>query len=132
MNQSENCFSCILTLIDTLQRNAEDCLDCDNTCTRSFLGSTNGLICFNTRPITFYRCDNSLFELTYQTPENTTATSSVFRIKNVNGNCVTVTILAPNPNATELVPYISTNQTATINLNCVCAIKCLADTTVTV
>lgn len=132
MNQCENCFANILSLIDTLQRNAEDNIECDNSCTRGFLGNTNGLICLNTRPITLYHCDNSLFEIPYQTNEGTTLTSSVFRVKNIKGNCITVTILAPNPTPTDLIPYVSTNQTATINLDCVCALKCLRDTTINI
>jgi len=57
-------------------------------------------------------------------------TSSVFRVEKVNDCCVTVRILAPNPVVDEARRYISTNQFAKINLECVCVLQCLPDTIV--
>ena len=124
----------ILNLIVSLQ-NASRCdSPFDNSCLRPFLGTPVSLECYNTRPVTFYGCNNNLIELNYTTVIDgvvETLTSSIFRIESVRDCTATVTILTENPDTTATNrPYITTNQTATINLNCICAIKCLADTVV--
>ena len=59
------------------------------------------------------------------------STSSVFRAENLDRCCLTCRILAPSTTgSTE--PYVATNQFFTINLNCVGALECLADTYVDV
>ncbi len=122
---NENCLANILRAIAVLQNNAEK-IDCnDNSCTRPFLGNIITTLCFNTRPITFYRCDNSLITLPYTT-DGITNTTSIFRIENVKDNSVKVLLLALNDDGT----YTNTSTYATINLNCVCAIRCLADATI--
>ena len=136
MLESNNqcCFGKILKLIESLQKNSccED--DIDNTCSRPFLGMPLNIECYNTRPVTFYGCNNNLLEIDYSVVvggTTLTGTSSIFRIEKVNGCCVTATILILNPDTTATTrPYITTNQTVTINLDCVCAIKCLGDTIV--
>lgn len=134
--QNENicCLGKILKLIDSLQKNSK-CQDLiDNSCSKPFLGSPARIECFNTRPVTFYGCNNNLIEVDYSTiinGETLTGTSSIFRVENVEGCCVLVSILIPNPDIEDTNrPYILINQTATINLDCVCAIKCLDDTIV--
>ena len=136
MNEVNNqcCLGKILKLIDRLQRSCQ-CEDIvDNTCVKPFLGTINNIECYNTRPITFYGCDNNLISIEYTlTVDGTTetGTSSIFRVEKVEGCCCVVSILIPNPDTTITTrPYITTNQTATINLDCVCAIKCLNDTIV--
>ena len=62
--------------------------------------------------------------------EEATETSSVFRVEKVDGNCATFRVLAPNTDTTSTLPYVSTNSFFTMNLNCVCAIRCLNDTIV--
>ncbi len=122
----ENCLSCILNAIVVLQINASK-IDCDdNSCTRPFLGESPVNICFNTRPITFYRCDNTLVSLPYTTDTGVEDTT-VFRIENVNGNSVKVRLLIDNGDGT----YTNTNTFATINLGCICAIRCLQDVNLT-
>ena len=132
---SDNCcFSKTLMLIDALQRSAtkDECFD--NTCSRPYLGVNIPSLCFNTRPVTFYGCDNNLITINYDTTINgapVTGTSGIFRVESVQDCCCVCTILIPNPDTTDaLIPYVSTNQTATINLKCVCALKCLDDTIV--
>ena len=131
MLESNNqcCFGKILKLIEKLQKNSSICENLDNTCSRPFLGTPLNIECFNTRPITFYNCNNELFSVDYTVVVNgttLTGTSSIFRVERVNDCCVVVTILIPNPDTTATNrPYITTNQTVTINLDCVCAIKCL-------
>ena len=118
----ENCLACVLKTIVVLQNNSER-IDCnDNSCTRPFLGESNNIICFNTRPVTFYRCDNTLVTLPY-TLNDTTGETTVFRIEGVNDNSVRVLLLRDNGDGT----YTSTNTFATINIGCVCAIRCLND-----
>ena len=133
-SNSQCCFSKILKLIERLQRNSTVCDNIDNTCSRPFLGIPLNIECYNTRPITFFNCNNELFEVAYSVVvDGTTLTgnSSTFRVEKVDGCCVVLTILIPNPDGTATNrPYITTNQTVTINLNCVCAIKCLGDTIV--
>ena len=125
-------FSNILNLINTLQKNSLCNESIDNTCSKPFLG--NGLTqeCSNTRPVTFYGCDNNLITVDYSTTingEELTGTSGIFRVKRVEGCCAVLSILIENPDTTATTrPYISINQTITLNLNCVCALKCLNDT----
>ena len=132
MNDNNTGIRNILKLIESLQKNAcDDCLD--NTCSRPFLGINSNILCFNTRPVTFYGCDNNLITISYTTVVDgvpTTQSSSVFRVEKVEGDCCVVSLLADNPTPTDTTPYISTGQTATINLNCICAIKCLNDSIV--
>ncbi len=128
------CFTKTLKLINILQQSSkqDDCFD--NTCSRPFLGVNVPSLCFNTRPVTFYGCNNNLITVDYSTVVNgqtLTGTSSTFRVECVNDDSVVVSILIPNPDPTNTVnPYITTNNTATINLGCVCALKCLPDTIV--
>ena len=128
------CFTKILKVIDILQRSAEKEECFDNTCSRPFLGVDMPNLCFNTRPITFYGCNNNLITLNYDTVingERLTGTSSVFRVESVEDGCLVVSILIPNPDTTDTIrPYMTTGNTATINLGCVCVLKCLADTIV--
>lgn len=122
----ENCLSCILNAIVVLQNNASK-IDCDdNSCTRPFLGELPVNVCFNTRPINFYRCDNTLVSLPYITDTGDEDTT-VFRIESVNDNSVKVRLLIANDDGT----YTNTNTFATINLGCICAIRCLQDVNLT-
>ncbi len=128
-NECSCSFIKTLELILTLQQKGEDC-DCPTGCTKPFLGPTPSGICLNTRPITLYNCSNNeLWSLPY-TLNGTTGTSTVFRIENLDDNCATFRVLAPNPDTNEATsfPYISTNDFFTINLNCVGALRCLTDT----
>ena len=122
---NENCLANILKTINVLQNNAEK-LDCDNSCTRPFLGDTGNSLCFNTRLVTLYRCDNTLVTLPY-TLNGVAGETTVFRVESVNDNSVTVLLLADDDSETY---SINTNTFATINLGCICAIRCIGDTTV--
>ena len=120
----ENCLANILKVINVLQNNAEN-IDCNYSCTRPFLGDTVNNTCFNTRLVTLYRCDNTLVTLPY-TLNGVNDETTVFRVENVTDNSVTVLLLASNADGT----YTNTNTFATINLGCICAIRCIGDTTV--
>ncbi|MBQ7136636.1 MAG: hypothetical protein IJO43_01510 [Bacilli bacterium] len=134
MCENNCCFTKTLKLIDVLQRSSEQDECFDNTCSRPFLGVNIPSLCFNTRPITFYGCNNNLITVNYTTVvngETLTGESSIFRVEKVDDGCLTVSVLIPNPDTADtLRPYITTNNTATINLSCVCVLKCLPDTIV--
>lgn len=120
---NDNCLANILKVINVLQNNAErnDC-DLNNSCTRPFLGDFPSIVCFNTRLVTFYRCDNSLVTLPF-TFNGTTGTTTIFRVEGVTCNSVTVRLILDNGDGT----YTNTNNFATINLDCICAIRCVGD-----
>lgn len=122
---NKNCLKDILKVINVLQNNASDDCEENNSCTRPFLGNFPEIVCFNTRLVTFYRCDNSLITLPY-TLDETTCTTTIFRIQNVSDNAVVVLLIQDNGDGT----YTNTNTFATINLGCICAIRCIGDTTI--
>lgn len=120
------CFKDILKVIDVLQRNVEKCEEMDETCARPFLGNFVFGDVFNTRPVTFYAKDGSLYEIPF-TMDGMEGVSSVFRVEKVNDCCVTVEVLAESKCPTRERPFVRTGQFATINLECVCVLKCLDD-----
>ena len=65
MQERNNCcLGKILKLIQKLQCACE-CEQIDNTCSKPFLGTPVNVECYNTRPITFYGCNNNLIEINY-------------------------------------------------------------------
>ncbi len=125
---ASNCLADILETILCLQDNKCDLCETSG-CDKPYLGPTPSLICYNTRPFNLYNCcTGSLWTFPY-TIGTTTGTSSVFRICNLEGNCATCRVLAPNPDTTnQEEPYVATSTFITMDLSCVSAIKCLADT----
>ncbi len=111
----------VLRLINNLQKEAT--IPTNSSCTKPLLGNIDS---FNTRPVTFYSCNNSLLTVNYYV-DNVLNTSSVFRIEDVNNSCVTVRLLAQDEDT-----YTATNEFATININCICAIRCLNDINLTI
>ncbi len=80
----------------------------------------------NTRPINLYCCcTNSIWTMPYNYNE-TTGTSTVFRIENVNDNTATFRILIENAGN-----YTATDNMFTIDLDYISCIKCLNDTLIT-
>ena len=130
-NNDCSCFSRIIERIISLQQQEDSCCDLGG-CDKPFLGNIANVICLNTRPITFYGCNGNQFFFPF-TLNGETGTSGVFRVENLDECCVKCRVLAPNPDTTNAptFPFVSTNDFFTINLKCVCAIKCLADTHVT-
>ena len=118
----ENCLANVLKVINVLQNNAQDACDSPNSCTRPFLGDFPSVTCFNTRLITLYRCDNTLVTLPF-TINGANETTSIFRVENVSDTSVTVRLIQDNGDGT----YTNTNTFATINLKCICAIRCIGD-----
>ena len=104
-----------------------DC--CLETCDRGFLGQSSNMF-FNTRPIVLYSCGgwNDPVAMPISKYPNVTETSTVFRLEKLDGCCATFRVLAPNTDTTSVFPYESTNSFFTMNLGCVCRIRCLDDT----
>ncbi len=125
-----NCICEILNVILVLQQNAcpDSCLD---SCDRPVLGGgPNCLVC-NTRPIQLFTCGSNGTALSMPTTKDPVVpqtTSNVFRVEKVDNNCCTCRVLEENPDTTSLNPYVATNSFFTIDLSCVCALRCLSDT----
>lgn len=137
-----NCIGEILKVILVLQQNAcpDSCLD---SCDRPMLGGgPNCLVC-NTRPVMLYTCCGNGTPWAMPIEKDSTNVcsntqvsaccqdcSNVFRVEKLDGNCATFRVLAPNPQESccNTIPYVATNSFFTMNLSCVCAIKCLSDT----
>ena len=126
---ANNCIHEILKTILVLQReaNVTDC--CLDTCDKKCLGCTPSVCFFNTRPITLYTCGccNTALQIPVSKLPNETTTSNVFRIEKLDDNCATFRVLVPTVED-DTVTYTSTNSFFTINLDCICVLKCLADT----
>lgn len=121
------CFTNVLKVIDVLQRNSFVCSEIDEGCTRPFLGSYTLGDVYNTRPVTFFARSGDIYSIPY-TYNGTSGESSIFRVEKVKGNCVTVQLLISNPDTSATTrPYVATGNFATINLDCVCVLQCLAD-----
>jgi hypothetical protein len=135
-NECENnCIAEILQVINVLQSNAcpENCL---NSCDRPALGGgTNCVVC-NTRPIMLYTCCGNGRPWSMPTSRTNTncaeqaeaGCSNVFRVEKVDGCCCTFRVLAPNTDTTSPYPYVATDSIFTMNINCLCSIRCLNDT----
>lgn len=133
-NGNGNGIGEILKVILVLQENAcpDNCLD---SCDRPMLGGgANCLIC-NTRPVMFYTCCGNNVPMQMPTTKDAinctdegATCSSVFRVEKLESGCCTCRVLAPNPDETSLNPYVGTNSFFTVNINCLCAIRCLNDT----
>ena len=119
MENNTNHLLDILRLINNLQKKVI-CQDND-TCTRPILGQNN-IFAYNTRPVSLYLCNNQELTITYSE-----GTSSIFRVENIDGNCITVRLLTTN----ETGDIVSTNEFATVNINCIAAIRCLSDISLT-
>ena len=118
----------ILAIISVLQQNACNSDTCLDTCDRGFLGcGSNSLTC-NTRPVMLYLCNGQ--PLSMPTEKDSTAIcsgdncSNVFRVEKLDECCCTFRVLLPNTDGS----FSSTNSFFTMNLNCVCALRCLSDT----
>ena len=116
----------ILKVILILQQSAEDADSCLDTCDRGFLGQQCCPVCYNTRPITLFTCCGSTTPLAMPISKSPTetVTSNVFRLEKLDGCCATCRVLIVNSDNT----YTSTNSFFTINLDCLCVIRCLDDT----
>lgn len=139
-NENSNecrCMSGILKVINILQNNAECADACLDTCDRGFLGASVSSVVLNTRPIMLYTSAGNGTPWSMPTTredvvcgDEGVTCSNVFRVEKVDGCCATFRVLAANPDTTTAAttPYVTTNSFFTMNLNCVCALRCLNDT----
>ena len=128
-NTCDNCIADILKVILILQQGANQFDSCLETCDRGFLGQQCCPACYNTRPITLYTCcggNNVSLSMPISKSPTETVTSNVFRIEKMDDCCATFRVLVVNDDNT----YTSTNSFFTINLDCLCIIRCLDDTLV--
>ncbi|MBR4618482.1 MAG: hypothetical protein IKO49_04165 [Bacilli bacterium] len=123
VNNDSCCFAKILKVIEILQNNSNNPFCSEEGCDRPFLGPNISAICYNTRPIQFYGRNGELFSTTY-TLDGETLTSNVFRVEKVNNCCCKCRILRTIADTGEIV---STNSFITINLKCMCVLRCLDD-----
>lgn len=139
-NTNCSCISDILKVINILQNKAERFDDCNNACDRPKLECNHSCEC-NTRPIQLITCGkNGDDPLVMPTSTNATTTtqcqpfSSIFRVEKVDDCCCTFRVLVPEKATAELTggckspEFKATNSFFTIDLRCVCAIRCLEDT----
>lgn len=127
-NRCDNCISDVLKVILLLQQSV--CQDsCLETCDKGFLGQSCSTF-FNTRPVVLYTCStgNDPVTMPISKSPTETVTSNVFRLEKLDDCCATFRVLAPNTDTTSVYPFITTNSFFTINLDCVCIIRCLEDT----
>lgn len=135
-NECSSCIAEILQVINILQCNAcpENCL---NSCDRPALGGGANCIVCNTRPIMIYTCCGNGTPWSMPTTRtnidcNDTTTpgacSNVFRIEKIDGCCATFRVLQTNPDTTSLYPYVSTDSIFTMDISCICSLRCLNDT----
>ena len=118
------CLADVLRKILALQKQ-----DFDNEsysgCDKPFLGPVCSSVCYNTRPITLYNCCTGTQWSFPYTLNGESRQSTVFRIEALDDCCCTCRILYPNSTNDG---YVSTNQFFTLDLGCVSALQCLADT----
>ena len=124
----QSCIQEILQVINVLQSNA--CPDnCLLSCDRPALGGGPNCIICNTRPIMLYTCCGNGVPWAMPTSrEETETTSTVFRVEKVDNGCATFRVLAPNTDTTSTYPYVTTDSLFTMDINCLCSIRCLNDT----
>ena len=136
-SECDSCIAEILKVILILQQNACKDETCLETCDRGFLGCNVASIKCNTRPVVFYLCGSNSTPLSLPTSKSDSAcqgsectqTSCVCRIEKLDGCCATCRVLAPNTETCdETRPFVATNSFFTVDLNCVCLIRCLPDT----
>ena len=125
-NTCHNCIADILKVILILQEGASGSDACLETCDRGFLGLQNCPTAYNTRPIVLYTCGSNGIPLSLPISRIPTeeTTSNIFRLEKLDDCCATFRVLTVDADTT----YTATNSFFTINLDCLCIIRCLDDT----
>lgn len=122
--ENNNCH--ILEIINKIlllqgQNFSDDLVGCE----KPFLGPSTPSSTYNTRPVILYN-KYTATPWTFQDVSGTTTDEyNVVRLEDIDHNSITVRLLAFN---TETSEYTNTNQFVTIDLNTIGAIRCLADT----
>ena len=124
MSKNQNhCLEKVLKVIALLQERAEEKEEKFEGCDKPFLGERVRDICFNTRPVMlFMRSGEKL------TTKDEHGTESIFRVEKVHEHCAEVRVLRRNNKSKDKHHrFIATNEFVTVNLGCICAVKCLDD-----
>lgn len=124
-NNESCCIAKILKVIDIIQKESK-CIEVNEGCDKPFLGNTSGSFVYNTRPITLYNRDGSLFTVNYYV-DNVLTTSSIFRVEDIDGCCAKLRILSATV-VDGVTTYQDTGEFVTINTDCFCVLQCLDDT----
>ncbi len=127
-NRCENCISDILKVILLLQQSVCQNDSCLETCDKGYLGQSCTNFC-NTRPVTLYTCSSGSTPIAMPISKSPTesVTSSVFRLEKLDDCCATFRVLTPSAPGSAF-PFSATNSFFTINMNCICILRCLDDT----
>lgn len=127
-NHDCGCIAEILKTILILQKKAS-AFECKiDSCDRKTLGFTYECN-YNTRPIQLFSCclcgNNPISMPTNKGAINDETTyANVFRIEKLDNCCATFRVLVND----ETNGFIATNSLFTLDLRCICAIRCLDDT----
>lgn len=124
-DNDSRCIAEILEVINILQRNSECPGNLLDTCDRGFLGCNQSVLNCNTRPVMLFTCcgNGVAWSMPISKDPNETQTSNVFRVEKVDGNCATFRVLTQTDNT-----FAATNSFFTMDLDCICALRCLQDT----
>lgn len=127
MNCENNCCNtCIHDLLKRIYLLQKQ--NCDGKvvsgCDKPFLGPIPTDTCYNTRPVRLYNCGTLPWSFTY-TLNNVESTTDILRVENVEEGCCTCRLLYLDETTNE---YIATTNFVTISLDCIGAVRCLADT----
>ncbi len=134
--KDNNCIAEILTIICLLQSKSKKTDKCLDSCDKAFLGDLEPCHFFNTRPIMIYTCcgNGTPWAMpVFKESDSCTSTSPkscVFRVEKISDNCATFRVLVSCNKPGK--KYEPTNSIFTMNLDCICAIRCLRDTYVDV
>ena len=123
-SNNKSCIAEILKVICILQSEVCPGDSCLETCTRAYFGPSSS-VDFNTRPVTLYTSSNTPITIPISNNPNETETSSIFRVEKIDNCCCTLRVLVYNQGTST---YTATNSFCTVNTDCCCCIKCLADT----
>lgn len=128
-NRCENCICDILKVILLLQQSVCQNDSCLETCDKGYLGQSCSNYC-NTRPVTLYTCSSGSTPLAMPISKSATesTTSTVFRLEKLDDCCATFRVLSANSTPGSAFPFTATNSFFTINMNCICILRCLDDT----
>jgi hypothetical protein len=139
-NSPCSCIREILKIILILQENAEPNERRLDTCDKRVLGNDEECRMFNTRPITLYT-DDSNGRIPWSMPISKDPfedrESHIFRVEKIDDCCCTFRVLVPvrcerHEDGCEEdrddIKLRATNSFFTMNINCICCVKCLEDT----
>ncbi len=117
--QNRNCIYETVKKIDQIQKEVlleNNCIGCE--------GSLFSRL-YNTKPVSFVLCGGARFEAPLDSTA-TAATTTVFRIQEVKGNCAILQLI-DNYGTTPTC----TSFTVILDLDCVCGMQCYAPITCT-